>query len=167
LTAKAIANIRSIAFLKMMMNPAIAFSFITEILLLTTVAPSEVKSKYAPQGYIDPIAVISLQEKRGDATTAYKWWGVYRVDRNHPLIKAELQAVGERPHYDVGDAAVSVYAQQVEAKGIKPDPRLTGYLSYLITDEKGRVWQVIVRSDDDLHPLGSEEFSVIIANPGG
>jgi hypothetical protein len=167
LTAKAIADYSSIAFLQTIMNPAIAFSFITQILLLTTVAPKEVKSKYAPQGYIDPIAVLSLREKRGDATTAYKWWGIYRVDRNDPKIKAELQAAAENPYYDVADAAVSVYAQQVEITGIKPNTKTIGYLSYLITDEKGRIWQVIVRSDDEFDRLGSEEFSVIIANPGG
>jgi hypothetical protein len=134
----------------------------------TAVAGGSVKAKYPLKSYIHPIGVLSVRESIGNnSTLPYQWKGIYRADPNHPKIKAELKKVGKSEYYGLGDAAVSVYDEQVESAGVKIDGRMTGILDYTIRDRQGRKWSVTVRGDRDFHSLESGEFTVFIGIPGG
>jgi hypothetical protein len=146
-------------------NISIGLILSSYCLMGTAVAAGSVKAKCPFKGYIHPIGVLSVRETLGDRSTSYRWKAVYRADPNHPKIKAEL--VGKSEYYGLGDAAVSVYDEQVESAGVKNDGRMTGMFSYIIRDRQGRKWQVMVRGDRDFHSLESGEFTVSISTPGG
>jgi hypothetical protein len=133
----------------------------------TAVAAGRVKAKCPFKNYIHPIGVRSVRERIGDNSTAYRWEGVYLADPNHPKIKAELKKVGKSDYYGLGDAAVSVYDEQLESAGVKIDGRMTGIVGYTIKDRHGRKWSVIVRGDRDFHSVESGEFTVSIGPLGG
>lgn len=148
-------------------NASIGLILSSYCLVGTAVAAGRVKAKCPFKGYIHPIGVLSVRESIGDNSTSYRWQAVYRADPNHPKIKAELEKVGKSDYYGLGDAAVSVYDEQLESMGVKIDGRMTGIVSYTIKDRQGRKWSVTVRGDRDFHSSESGEFSVFIGTPGG
>jgi hypothetical protein len=147
-------------------NASIGLILSSYCLVGTAVAAGRVKAKCPFKGYIHPIGVLSVSESLGDNSTSYRWKAVYRADPNHPKIKAELKKVGSE-YYGSGDAAVSVYDEQVESAGVKNDGRMSGMFSYTIKDRQGRKWSVTVRGDRDFHSVESGEFTVSIGTPGG
>jgi hypothetical protein len=148
-------------------NAGIGLMLSSYCLVGTAVATGRVKAKCPFKNYIHPIGVLSVRESIGNNSTAYRWKAVYRADPNHPKIKSELEKVGKSDYYGLGDAAVSVYDEQLESAGVKIDGRMAGIVSYTIADRQGRKWSVVVRGDRDFHSIESGEFTVFIGIPGG
>ena len=147
-------------------NASIGLILFSYCLVGTAVAAGSIKAKCPFNGYIHPIGVLAVQESLGDNSTSYRWKAVYRADPNHPKIKAELERV-KSEYYGSGDAAVSVYDEQLKSAGAKSKGRTLGVVSYEIKDRQGRKWSVVARGDRDFHSVESGEFTVFIGTPGG
>lgn len=117
-----------------------------------------------PAGVVLPRSAKLRVVHPGDAKTAYVWQAIYDADAQHPAVKQALEAATKDGlTLDAGDAAVSVYADELRAAGVEVSDLMGGFM-YRV--EPGTL-DVIVRSDDDFHRGDPTGFTISVGPAGG